>query len=66
MTRNNWIALAVLTSVATFGACSPKGGQDRVVGAAARGQTGKEHYERCHDGKQESYGQRHIAVGDAR
>ena len=27
MTRNNWIALAVLTSVATFGACSPKGGQ---------------------------------------
>lgn len=35
MTRNNWIALAVLTSVATFGACSPKGGQagqpDRAV-----------------------------------
>ncbi|HLZ46943.1 MAG TPA: hypothetical protein VKQ05_14800 [Gemmatimonadales bacterium] len=35
MTRNNWIALAVLTSVATFGACSPKGGQagqpDRTV-----------------------------------
>ena len=27
MTRNNWIALAVLTSVAAFGACSPKGGQ---------------------------------------
>ncbi len=27
MTRNNWIALAVLTIVATFGACSPKGGQ---------------------------------------
>jgi Glycine zipper len=27
MTRNNWIALAVLTSVATFGGCSPKGGQ---------------------------------------
>jgi hypothetical protein len=27
MTRNNWIALAALTSVATFGACSPKGGQ---------------------------------------
>ena len=27
MTRNNWIACAVLTSVAAFGACSPKGGQ---------------------------------------
>jgi hypothetical protein len=27
MTRNNWIALAVLTSVASVGACSPKGGQ---------------------------------------
>src|ERR1043165_7619196 len=27
MTRNNWIAMAVLTSVAAFGACSPKGGQ---------------------------------------
>jgi hypothetical protein len=35
MTRNNWIALAVLASVGTFGACSPKGGQagqpDRAV-----------------------------------
>lgn len=35
MTRNNWIALAVLTSVAALGACSPKGGQagqpDRAV-----------------------------------
>lgn len=35
MTRNNWIAFAVLTSVAAFGACSPKGGQagqpDRAV-----------------------------------
>lgn len=27
MTRNNWIALAVLASVAAAGACSPKGGQ---------------------------------------
>ena len=27
MTRNNWIALAVLASVAAVGACSPKGGQ---------------------------------------
>ena len=27
MTRNNWIALAVLTSAAAIGACSPKGGQ---------------------------------------
>jgi uncharacterized protein (UPF0333 family) len=27
MTRNNWIALAVLTSAAALGACSPKGGQ---------------------------------------
>ncbi|HTI05082.1 MAG TPA: glycine zipper 2TM domain-containing protein [Gemmatimonadales bacterium] len=27
MTRNNWIAFAVLTSVAAIGACSPKGGQ---------------------------------------
>ena len=35
MTRNNWIALAILTSAATIGACSPKGGQagqpDRAV-----------------------------------
>ena len=35
MTRNNWIALAVLTSAAALGACSPKGGQagqpDRAV-----------------------------------
>lgn len=27
MTRNNWIALAILTSTAALGACSPKGGQ---------------------------------------
>ncbi|HEV8511483.1 MAG TPA: hypothetical protein VGQ48_13610 [Gemmatimonadales bacterium] len=27
MTRNNWIALAILTSAAAIGACSPKGGQ---------------------------------------
>jgi hypothetical protein len=27
MTRNNWIALTVLTSAAALGACSPKGGQ---------------------------------------
>lgn len=27
MTRNNWIALAVLASVAAVGACSPQGGQ---------------------------------------
>jgi hypothetical protein len=27
MTRNNWIALAVLASVAAAGACSPQGGQ---------------------------------------
>jgi len=35
MTRNNWIALAILTSAAAIGACSPKGGQagqpDRAV-----------------------------------
>src|SRR5438105_7079912 len=35
MTRNNWIALAILTSAAALGACSPKGGQagqpDRAV-----------------------------------
>ena len=35
MTRNNWIALTVLTSAAALGACSPKGGQagqpDRAV-----------------------------------
>ena len=35
MTRNNWIALALLTSAAAIGACSPKGGQagqpDRAV-----------------------------------
>ena len=35
MTRNNWIALALLASVAAVGACSPKGGQagqpDRAV-----------------------------------
>ena len=35
MTRNNWIALAILTSAAATGACSPKGGQagqpDRAV-----------------------------------
>ena len=35
MTRNNWIALAILASATTIGACSPKGGQagqpDRAV-----------------------------------
>lgn len=35
MTRNNWIALAVVASIAAVGACSPKGGQagqpDRAV-----------------------------------
>jgi hypothetical protein len=35
MTRNNWIALAVVASIAAVGACSPKGGQagqpDRTV-----------------------------------
>src|SRR5262245_31666350 len=27
MTRNNWIAFAILASAAAIGACSPKGGQ---------------------------------------
>jgi len=35
MTRNNWIALAILTSAAALGACRPKGGEagqpDRAV-----------------------------------
>jgi len=40
MTRNNWIALAILTSAAALGACSPKGGEagqsDRALDNTAR------------------------------
>ena len=34
MTRNNWIALAILTSAAALGACSPKGGEAGQSGRA--------------------------------
>src|SRR4051812_21970423 len=41
MTRNNWIACAILASAATIGACSPKGGQagqpDRAQDQAYQG-----------------------------
>jgi len=43
MTRNNWIALAILTSAAAFGACRPKGGEagqpDRAVDNTAGDQS---------------------------
>ena len=43
MTRNNWIALAILTSAAALGACRPKGGEagqpDRAVDNTAGDQS---------------------------
>jgi len=43
MTRNNWIALAILTSAAGLGACRPKGGEagqpDRAVDNTAGDQS---------------------------
>ena len=43
MTRNNWIAVAMVATVAAVGACSPKGGQagqpDRAVREGNRSAT---------------------------